>query len=172
MACMDYVGTVHRVDNAKPLASDREPLPPQRSRLSLLGGSYPLGGRLLDGRDCGGHPQTWEHCRLGVVLHRPIVGVAHFTSEYATYTLLAAPGSLPAAEAAAWIYSWVWVPGLGFIVFLALLFPSCRLPSPRWRLFAWLGVLPVAAGTIVPVFSTARSCGLCLRYPRGSWKLP
>ena len=44
-------------------------------------------------------------------------GVGHFTSEYATYALLAAPGSLPAAEAAAWIYSWVWVPGLGFIVF-------------------------------------------------------
>ena len=32
-------------------------------------------------------------------------GVAHFASEYATYALLAAPGSLPAAEAAAWIYS-------------------------------------------------------------------
>jgi hypothetical protein len=65
-------------------------------------------------------------------------GAAHFTSEYATYALLAAPGSLPTAEAAAWIYSWVWVPGLGFIVFLALLFPSGRLPSPRWRPFAWL----------------------------------
>ena len=52
------------------------------------------------------------------------MGVAHFTSENATYALLAAPGSLPTAEAAAWIYSWAWVPGLGFIVFLPLLFPS------------------------------------------------
>src|SRR5829696_9436728 len=122
MACMDYVGTVHRVDNAEPLAPDPEPLPPQRSRLYLLSGRHPPGGGLLDGRGCGRLPQTWEARRLGVVLHRPIVGVAHFTSEYATYALLAAPGSLPAAEAAAWIYSWVWVPGLGFIVFLPRLY--------------------------------------------------
>ena len=46
MACMDYVGTVHRVDSAEHLAFDREPLPPQRARLSfwaeapLLGVGY------------------------------------------------------------------------------------------------------------------------------------
>jgi hypothetical protein len=106
------------------------------------------------------------------VLHRPILGAYHFTSEYATYALLAAPGSLPTAEAAAWIASWLWVPGLGLIVFLALLFPSGRLPSPRWRPFAWLSVLLVAAGTIMAAFSPGPSVGLSVRNPFGIESLP
>src|SRR5215218_5497714 len=172
MACMDYVGTVHRVDNAEPLAPDPEPLPPQRSRLYLLSGRHPPGGGLLDGRGCGRLPQTWEPRRLGVVLRRPVVGVAHFTSEYATYALLAAPGSLPAAEAAACIYSWVWVPGLGFIVFLPLLFPSGRLPSPRWRPFAWFSVLLATVGTILAAFSPGPGVGVSIRNPFGVESLP
>ena len=99
-------------------------------------------------------------------------GVAHFTSEYATYALLAAPGALPAAEAAAWIYSWVWVPGLGFIVFLPLLFPSGRLPSPRWRPFAWFSVLLVAAGTVMAAFTPGPSVGLSVQNPLGIESLP
>jgi hypothetical protein len=114
-----------------------------------------------------GNTVGWVLCSIGLSW-----GVAHFTSEYATYTLLAAPGSLPAAEAAAWIYSWVWVPGLGFIVFLALLFPSGRLPSPRWRPFAWLSVLLVAAGTIMAAFSPGPSVGLSVRNPLGIESLP
>ena len=106
------------------------------------------------------------------MLRRPVVGVAHFTSEYATYALLAAPGSLPAAEAAAWVYSWVWVPGFGFIVFLPLLFPSGRLPSPRWRPFAWLSVFLVAAGTIMAAFSPGSGVGLSVRNPFGMESLP
>jgi hypothetical protein len=114
-----------------------------------------------------GNPVGWVLCSIGLSW-----GAAHFTSEYATYALLAAPGSLPTAEAAAWIYSWVWVPGLGFIVFLALLFPSGRLPSPRWRPFAWLSVLLVAAGTIVAAFSPGPSVGLSVRNPFGIESLP
>src|SRR5215211_3870804 len=83
-----------------------------------------------------GNPVGWVLCSIGLCW-----GVAHLTSEYATYALLAAPGSLPAAEDVAWIYSWIWVPGLGVIVFLPLLLPNGRLPSPRWRPFAWLSVL-------------------------------
>ena len=141
---MDYVDTVHRVDSAEPLASDLEPLPPQRSGLSLLGGRHPPGGGLLDGGAVAAsyrpwNPVGWVLCSIGLVW-----GAAHFTSEYATYALLAAPGSLPAAEVAAWIYSWVWVPGLGFIVFLPLLFPNGRLPSlagvpSRGSAYCWWG---------------------------------
>ena len=114
-----------------------------------------------------GNPVGWVLCSIGLSW-----GVAHSTSEYATYALLAAPGSLPTAEAAAWIYSWVWVPGLGFIVFLALLFPSGRLPSPRWHPFAWFSVLLVAAGTIMSAFSPGPSVGLSIRNPFGIESLP
>jgi hypothetical protein len=114
-----------------------------------------------------GNPVGWVLCSIGLSW-----GVGHFTSEYATYALLAAPGSLPAAEAAAWIYSWVWVPGLGFIVFLPLLFPSGRLPSPGWRPFAWLSVLLVVAGTIMAAISPAPGVGLSIRNPFGIESLP
>ena len=114
-----------------------------------------------------GNAVGWVLCSIGLSW-----GVAHFASEYATYALLAAPGSLPAAEAAAWIYSWVWVPGLGFIVFLPLLFPSGRLPSPRWRPFAWFSVLLVVAGTIVAAFSPGPGVGLSIRNPFGIESLP
>src|ERR687898_3326704 len=114
-----------------------------------------------------GNPVGWVLCSIGLSW-----GVAHFASEYATYALLAAPGSLPAAEAAAWIYSWLWVPGLGFIVFLLLLFPSGRLPSPRWSPFAWFSVLLVVAGTIMAAFSPAPGVGLSVRNPFGMESLP
>ena len=113
------------------------------------------------------NPVGWVLCSIGLSW-----GVAHFTSEYATYALLTAPGTLPAAEVAAWIYSWVWVPALGFIVFLPLLFPSGRLPSPRWRPFAWLSVLLVAVGTIMAAFSPGPGVGLSIRNPFGIESLP
>jgi len=102
---------------------------------TLLAVGYSTVGAVVASRRPG-NPVGWVLCSIGLSW-----GVAHFTSEYATYALLAAPGSLPDAEAAAWIYSWVWVPGLGIIVFLPLLFPNGRLSSPRWRPFAWLSVL-------------------------------
>jgi hypothetical protein len=114
-----------------------------------------------------GNPVGWVLCSIGLSW-----GVAHLTSEYATYALLAAPGSLPAAEAAAWIYSWIWVPALGFIVFLPLLFPTGRLPSARWRPFAWLSVLVAAAGSVVAAFSPGPGVGFSIQNPFGIESLP
>ena len=114
-----------------------------------------------------GNPIGWVLCSIGSSW-----GVYHFSTEYATYALLAAPGSLPAAKAAAWIASWLWVPGLGLIVFLALLFPSGRLPSPRWSPFAWFSVLLVVAGTIMAAFSPGARFGLSVRNPLGIEGLP
>jgi hypothetical protein len=42
----------------------------------------------------------------------------------------------------------VWVVHFGPFIFRALLFPDGRLPSPRWRPFASLVALTVAAGTV------------------------
>jgi hypothetical protein len=113
------------------------------------------------------NPVGWVLCSIGLSW-----GVAHFTSEYATYALLATPGTLVGAEAAAWIYSWVWVPALGVIVFLPLLFPNGRLPSPRWRPFAWLTVLLAAVGTIMAAISPGPGVGLSIRNPLGIESLP
>ena len=94
------------------------------------------------------NPIGWLFCTIGF-----IGAVRLFVAEYAIATLLAEPGStllsrLAGGEALAWISSWVWVVHFGPFIFLALLFPDGRLPSSRWRPFAWFVALVVAAGTV------------------------
>jgi hypothetical protein len=63
---------------------------------------------------------------------------------YAIYALLTNPGSLPFGEELSLLAKWIWAPGLGLIlVFLPLLFPDGRPPSPRWRPVGWLGGLSI-----------------------------
>src|ERR687893_2469556 len=148
------------------LSRPNVPVYPYWAEGTLLAVGYSTVGAVVASRRPG-NPVGWVLCSIGLSW-----GVYHFSSEYATYALLAAPGSLPTAEAAAWIYSWLWVPGLGFIVFLALLFPSGHLPSPRWSPFAWLSVLLVVAGTIMAAFSPGARFGLSVRNPLGIEGLP
>ena len=94
------------------------------------------------------NPIGWLFCTIGL-----IGAVRLFVAEYAIATLLAEPGGsllskLPGGEALAWVSSWVWVVHFGPFLFLALLFPDGRLPSPRWRVFAWLVVVVVVVGTV------------------------
>ncbi|MDQ3911035.1 MAG: hypothetical protein M3305_04540 [Actinomycetota bacterium] len=90
----------------------------------------------------------WLFCAIGLLW-----AVLHFIGEYAIYTLLAEPGSLPAGELASWVYCWLWVPGLGLLMFLCLLFPNGRLPSARWRWFARLSALLMFVATVLAAFS-------------------
>jgi hypothetical protein len=147
-------------------SSPNVPVYPYWAEGTVLAVGYSSVGAVVASRRPG-NPIGWVLCSIGLSW-----GAYHFTSEYATYALLAAPGSLPAAKAAAWIASWLWVPGLGLIVFLALLFPSGRLPSPRWSPFAWFSVLLVVAGTIMAVFSPGARFGLSVRNPLGIEGLP
>ncbi len=62
---------------------------------------------------------------------------------HANYTLFVSVGSLPAGEVAAWAVSWLYVPALGALTFLALVFPDGRLPSRRWLPVMWLIVLAI-----------------------------
>jgi len=67
--------------------------------------------------------------------------------EYGTYALLTERGSLPGGLAATWLGSWLYVLGANLVVFSFLLFPDGRLPSPRWRLVAWLVALAICLDT-------------------------
>jgi hypothetical protein len=102
------------------------------------------------------HPIGWLFCAAGL-----IVGLDHFCGEYAIYTLLAHPDSLPAGQAAAWVSSWVWVPFAALICFLVLLFPDGRLPSGRWRPFAWLVGIAVIVGVPMEALLPVPLCEVC-----------
>lgn len=109
------------------------------------------------------HQVGWLFCAIGF-----LVGVDHFCGEYATYALLARPGTLPAGEAAAWVRSWIWIISGGLGVFLVLLFPNGRLASVRWRYLAWLNVFVIVGGSIAVAFSPGPIDGLGpIRNPLG-----
>ena len=93
------------------------------------------------------HLIGWIFCAIGLVAAARTLG-----ADYAAYALLAAPGSLPGGELAAWIVSWLWVLHHGLFALLFLLFPDGRLPTPRWRWIAWIGAALVGVGTISVAF--------------------
>jgi signal transduction histidine kinase len=65
------------------------------------------------------------------------LGLDGFLAAYGLHTLVAAPGSLPAGRASAWLSNWIWVIPLAMLAFVFLLFPAGRLRSRRWRPAAW-----------------------------------
>jgi hypothetical protein len=109
---------------------------------------YSTVGAVIASRSSLGNSIGWLFCAIGLSF-----GVIHFSAEYAIYALLAQPETLTGGEAAAWILSWAWVLAVGFIVFLALLFPDGRLPSRRWRWFAWLSLLLIITGAVWGAFT-------------------
>jgi hypothetical protein len=88
------------------------------------------------------HAVGWVFLLLGFGL-----GLASASGAYAELALVEHPGELPAGEAAAWLSSWLFIPVIyGLPIVLLLVFPTGRLPSPRWRPVAWYvgGVLVFA----------------------------
>jgi len=91
-----------------------------------------------------------------------------FTLQYAFYGLKTEPGSLPAAEAIAWVQTWIWAPGVMLLLsFLPLYFPDGRLVSPRWRWVVGSALLVTAALTIQSALLPGDSRGSGLVNPLG-----
>jgi hypothetical protein len=114
----------------------------------LFSVGYSTVGAVIVPRMPAENPIGWLFCAIGIIW-----AVLHFIGEYAIYALLAVPGTLPAGELASWVYSWLWVPGLGLSVFLCLLFPNGRLPSTHWRWFARLSALLTFVAMVLAAFS-------------------
>jgi hypothetical protein len=112
-------------------------------------------------------PIGWLFCAIGLIF-----GLSHFSAEYAAYDLLAPSRSLPAGEAFAWLTSWVWVFGLALIVYLDLLFPNGRLPSVRWRWFAWFTAIVLLPAAILTALSPGLILSSTLQNPLGIEGLP
>jgi hypothetical protein len=112
-------------------------------------------------------PIGWLFCAIAFIF-----GVSHFSAEYAAYALLEPTRSLLAGEVLAWLTSWVWVFGLGLIVFLDLLFPNGRLPSARWRWFARFTAIALLPAAILGALSPGLITSSTLQNPFGIEGLP
>jgi hypothetical protein len=110
--------------------------------LTSLAVGYSVIGAIMASR-LPNHPIGWICCAIGL-----IAAVDHFGGEYSLYALLALPHPLPGGEAMLWLQGWFWMLFIGLIVFLLLLFPTGRLPSSRWRPFAWVSGAVISAGVI------------------------
>jgi hypothetical protein len=86
------------------------------------------------------------------------MAVGESSYQYANYSLLTAPGTLPAGEWMAWLGAWVpAMGGLLIVTFGLLLFPDGRLPSRRWRPVAWLAACASAATVLGLAFKPGPS---------------
>ena len=94
------------------------------------------------------HPIGWICCVVGFT-----GAVEHLSGEYAVYALLAHPDTLMGGKAMLWLQGWFWILMFGLIVFLLLLFPNGRLPSRRWRPFAWFSVALTLLAALFAVIS-------------------
>ena len=110
--------------------------------LTVLAIGYSVIGAIIASR-LSNHPIGWICCAIGLT-----AAVDHFGGEYAVYALQAHPDALPGGRAMLWLQGWFWMLSVGFLVFLLLLFPTGRLPSSRWRPFAWVSVAIISFGVI------------------------
>jgi hypothetical protein len=89
------------------------------------------------------NPIGWIFCAVSLV----VFGL--FAQQYAWYTLLTNPGSLPGGVWMAWVGRWVGIIGFYLPFSLPLLlFPDGRPPSHRWRPLVWLTIAFLSMSSI------------------------
>jgi signal transduction histidine kinase len=109
---------------------------------------------------------------IGWIMLAEGIGIAllQLTSAYAVAGVAAHPGSLPAARLAGTLSECIFSPATFLIAFMFLLFPTGKLPSPRWRPVAAAGLLLVGL-TLTGLAVTPRLLqlpapgGVSLAYP-------
>jgi hypothetical protein len=116
-------------------------------------------GAFLGGRRPG-NPVGWLLLCWGMVM-----AFSAFVGAYVERGLVRDPGSLPGPDWAAWAEAVVWHPAFGLLAFLLLLFPHGRLPSRRWRPFAWA---TVAAYLTLSLSAAAAPGAVELYYPEAT----
>jgi hypothetical protein len=105
--------------------------------------SFSLLGAIIVSRQPGNRI-GWIYLLIGVLMPWPPLGALYFERSVIA-------GGLPGARWAAWMNDWAVPPVFpaGLSLFAFLLFPSGRLPSPRWRPVAWSAVVLTSIGLVL-----------------------
>jgi hypothetical protein len=75
-------------------------------------------------------------------------GLQMFSGQYATVVLISSGTQLPRGVFVAWLSTLVQSSWVYSLLFLILLFPNGQLPSPRWRVVAWIAGLVLVISLI------------------------
>jgi signal transduction histidine kinase len=118
--------------------------------VTALGLTTTAGGFVLAAKRPA-NPIGWLALAAGLSL-----AITDFGHNYGVRALVAAPGSLPAGQAAMWLYSVADVVTWCCLTLALLLFPDGTLPSPRWRPAAWCAGAICAATAVSAVSGATR----------------
>jgi hypothetical protein len=152
------------------LLASRPPLTPaadpwQRQAADLL---TSVGPSLLGGLIAARRPDNrygWLWLAVGLVL-----AVQAFAMAYASVAQAAGPTGPPGLAVAAWAFGLAFTAFLSLFPFVFLLFPTGRLPSPRWRLWAWAIIALGAATLIATAFGSGTAAeGVANPFAVGGW---
>ena len=138
------------------------------SALALVGGAHAL--RVAHGSESPAYEFWREATAIGpvfatvgalIVSRRPRAvigwiflassiagGVQFLSGQYATAALAAGGSRLAGGAVAAWTSSLMQMSVVAALLFLILLFPTGRLPSPGWRWLAWPAALTIVASIV------------------------
>jgi signal transduction histidine kinase len=108
--------------------------------LTILG--YSTVGAILASRNPR-NPIGWIMLTVGLAF-----ALAQATETYAKYTLEIDPGVLPFGAIAAWFGTWDYAVAFSALLVLALLYPSGRVVSPRWRVVPWIVVASASVASL------------------------
>ena len=124
-----------------PLPPDARLIPGLAVLTGVLSVAYPAVGALIASR-LPTNPIGWIFCGVGL-----LYAVQRFTGAYADYAFVENL-ALPWGEYVAWFSTWIAFSADLAPVFLMLLFPDGQLPSRRWRIVAWVGILGALSVTL------------------------
>ena len=120
-----------------PTATPRGPAP-LGIGFVLLFMSFATVGALISSRQPG-NLIGWIFCILGI-----LGPFGSASEEYALYSLVTQPGSLPGGKVMAWLAAWFAGPIIfAMVAFVLLLFPDGRLLSRRWRPLVWVNLVAI-----------------------------
>ena len=136
--------------------------PPPSGDILLAFGSFLVVGVLISTHRPG-NSIGWIFCLIGLASVWEF-----FAQEYAFYALVTHSGALPGGVWMAWTEKWTASITWPLMFFALLLFPNGRLPSHRWRPFAWFAAATFVVLAVLSVIEPDRLFHVPVANPTGT----